>query len=74
MTIFDKIKILTYSFFLYQKDEMESLKQQIKISNQTQSPTYYINDYAVYEIIGSGAFGRVHKVKKKNSSVFLAMK
>jgi NIMA (never in mitosis gene a)-related kinase 10 len=53
---------------------MESLKQQIKISNQTQSPTNYINDYAVYEIIGSGAFGRVHKVKKKNSSVFLAMK
>ena len=53
---------------------MESLKQQIKISNQTQAPTNYINDYAVFEIIGSGAFGRVHKVKKKNSSVFLAMK
>ena len=28
----------------------------------------------MYEIIGSGAFGRVYKVKKKNSANFLAMK
>jgi serine/threonine protein kinase len=50
------------------------MKQQIKICNQTQTPKNYINDYAVYEIIGSGGFGRVHKVKKKNSNHFLAMK
>ena len=50
------------------------MKQQIRFCNQTQSPTNYINEYAVYEMIGSGAFGRVHKVKKKNSNYFLAMK
>jgi serine/threonine protein kinase len=49
-------------------------KQQIKSCNQSQTPTNYINEYAVYEIIGSGAFGRVYKVKKKNSTHFLAMK
>ena len=50
------------------------MKQTIKFCNQTQTPTNYINEYAVYEMIGSGAFGRVHKVKKKNSNYFLAMK
>jgi NIMA (never in mitosis gene a)-related kinase len=65
---------LVESFYKLNKEDMETLKLQIKISNQTQSPTNYINDYAVYEIIGSGAFGRVYKVKKKNSHVFLAMK
>ena len=50
------------------------MRQQIKFCNQTQTPTNYINEYAVYEIIGAGAFGRVHKVKKKNTSYFLAMK
>jgi NIMA (never in mitosis gene a)-related kinase 10 len=50
------------------------MRQQIKNCNQSQAPTTYINEYAVYEMIGSGAFGRVHKVKKKNSDYFLAMK
>ena len=50
------------------------MRQQIKNCNQTQTPKNYINEYAVYEIIGSGGFGRVHKVKKKNSTNFLAMK
>jgi len=56
------------------KDDLETMKQQIKFCNQSQTPINYVNDYAVYEIIGSGAFGRVHKVKKKNSNYFLAMK
>lgn len=50
------------------------MKTQLKICNQTQTPKNYVNEYAVYEIIGSGGFGRVHKVKKKNSNYFLAMK
>jgi NIMA (never in mitosis gene a)-related kinase len=65
---------LVDSFYKLSKEEADLLKQQIKNCNQSQVPTNYINDYAVYEIIGSGAFGRVHKVKKKNSNVFLAMK
>ena len=50
------------------------MKSNIRSINQTRVPSCFINDYAVYEIIGSGAFGRVHKVKKKNSNYFLAMK
>ena len=61
-------------FYKLSKEDLEIMRQQIKFCNQTQTPTNYINDYAVYEIIGSGAFGRVHKVKKKNSNYFLAMK
>jgi NIMA (never in mitosis gene a)-related kinase 10 len=57
-----------------QMDEIEFMRQQIRNCNQSQAPTTYINEYAVYEMIGSGAFGRVHKVKKKNSDYFLAMK
>lgn len=53
---------------------MDVLKSQIQFCNQTQAPKNFINDYEVYEIIGSGAFGRVHKVRKKNTNTFLAMK
>lgn len=70
----NKYQPLLDSFYKLSKEDYETIKQQIKFINQTQSPTNYINDYAVYEIIGSGAFGRVHKVKKKNSNYFLAMK
>jgi len=69
-----KYQPLLESFHKLSKEDYETMRQQIKFTNQTQTPTNYINDYAVYEIIGSGAFGRVHKVKKKNSNCFLAMK
>jgi NIMA (never in mitosis gene a)-related kinase len=65
---------LVESFYRLGKDEANTIRAQIQSSNQIQAPKNYINEYEVYEIIGSGAFGRVHKVKKKNSSVFLAMK
>ncbi len=70
----NKYQPLLEAFSRLSKEDLEIMKQQIKFCNQTQTPTNYINDYAVYEIIGSGAFGRVHKVKKKNSNYFLAMK
>lgn len=69
-----KYQSLYDTFNKLTKEDMDLMRQQIKFCNQTQAPTNYINDYAVYEIIGSGAFGRVHKVKKKNSNYFLAMK
>ena len=65
---------LLESFYKLSREELDNMRQQVKFCNQTQAPTNYINDYAVYEIIGSGAFGRVHKVKKKSSNYFLAMK
>ncbi len=65
---------LCESFYKLSKEEANTIRQQIQSSNQIQAPKNYINEYEVYEIIGSGAFGRVHKVKKKNSNIFLAMK
>ena len=65
---------LVDSFYKLNKDEAKTLRQQVQSSNHVQAPKNYINEYEVYEIIGSGAFGRVHKVKKKNSSILLAMK
>lgn len=61
-------------FYSLNKEEIEAMRTAIKNCNQTQAPTDYINEYAVYETIGSGAFGRVHKVKKKNSNHFYALK
>ncbi|CAF0812289.1 unnamed protein product [Brachionus calyciflorus] len=65
---------LVDAFHKISKEDLETMRSQIQFCNQSQTPKNYINDYAVYEIIGSGAFGRVHKVKKKNSNTFLAMK
>ncbi|RNA20576.1 serine threonine- kinase Nek10, partial [Brachionus plicatilis] len=65
---------LVDAFYKLSKEDLDVLKSQIQFCNQSQAPKNYINDYEVYEIIGSGAFGRVHKVKKKNTNSFLAMK
>jgi serine/threonine protein kinase len=50
------------------------LFEQVKKCNQSQAPMQQINEYAVYEMIGVGAFGRVYKVKKNNTNEFLALK
>lgn len=65
---------LVESFYKLTNDEMNIMRQQIQSSNHSQAPKNIINDYEVYEILGSGAFGCVHKVRKKNTNIFLAMK
>ncbi|XP_019613435.1 PREDICTED: serine/threonine-protein kinase Nek10-like [Branchiostoma belcheri] len=57
------------------KDQLQVIQQRIFDTNQNKEPNTFISNYAVYELLGSGAFGNVYKVKKKDSSgTFLALK
>ncbi|XP_066301815.1 serine/threonine-protein kinase Nek10-like [Branchiostoma lanceolatum] len=57
------------------KDQIQVIQQRIFDTNQNKEPNTFISTYAVYELLGSGAFGNVYKVKKKDSSgTFLALK
>ena len=44
------------------------LKESIESTNQQREITQYIEDYAVLEQLGSGAFGSVCKVRKRDSA------
>ncbi|XP_006813980.1 serine/threonine-protein kinase Nek10-like [Saccoglossus kowalevskii] len=55
-------------------EELSVIKECFQDTNQNKEPTHHINNYAVYEHLGTGAFGSVYKVKKKMSGQFLAMK
>lgn len=54
---------------------MEEIRINIQETNQNRSPTRHIGDYAVFELLGKGAFGSVYKVCKRTAGqTFLAMK
>ena len=58
-----------------QEDTLDEILDGIQSTNQNKAPTSFIGDYAVLELLGSGGFGSVYKVKKKKSGQsFLAMK
>lgn len=65
---------LLENYYKLSKEDKEAFKQNVQNLNQNQIALNYINDFAIYEQIGSGGFGRVFKVKKKNTEYFLAMK
>ncbi|XP_048237261.1 serine/threonine-protein kinase Nek10-like [Haliotis rufescens] len=57
------------------KDQIEEIRENICDTNQERSASKYIGDYAVFELLGSGAFGSVFKVKKRSAGqTFLALK
>ncbi|XP_041365130.1 serine/threonine-protein kinase Nek10-like [Gigantopelta aegis] len=57
------------------EEEVDEIKKKVLETNQNRAPTSSIGDYAVFELLGSGAFGSVYKVKKKTAGQsFLAMK
>ena len=61
-------KLETYfasSYFL-KEVELADLRESIETTNQQREPTQFIEDYAVLEQLGSGAFGSVCKVRKKD--------
>ena len=50
------------------------IQENIMELNQNRTPTHYIKDYAVFEHLGSGAFGSVYKVRKRGGQTFQALK
>ena len=58
-----------------QSGVVEEIKANIMETNHNRTPNRYIGDYAVFELLGSGAFGSVFKVKKQSAGQqFLALK
>ncbi|XP_059145403.1 serine/threonine-protein kinase Nek10-like [Physella acuta] len=68
MPLADKINSLP-------KEDVNEIAENISNTNQNKEPNYYIGDYAVFELLGSGAFGSVYKVRKKaGRQSFFALK
>ncbi|NXD09979.1 NEK10 kinase, partial [Nothocercus nigrocapillus] len=59
---------------LLKGDELKQIAQSIENINQNKAPTKHVGNYAVLEHLGSGAFGNVYKVRKRNGQNLLAMK
>lgn len=55
-------------------DVVAGIQESIMELNQNRTPTHYIKDYAVFEHLGSGAFGSVYKVRKRGGQTFQALK
>ena len=51
--------------YLYQEDNLDEILDGIRSTNQNKAPKSFIGDYAVLELLGTGGFGSVYKVKKK---------
>ncbi|XP_077978280.1 serine/threonine-protein kinase Nek10-like [Glandiceps talaboti] len=69
-----KYGVLVEHFNTLSTDNLQEIKERFEDTNQNKEPTHSIGSYAVYEHLGTGAFGSVYKVKKKMSGTFLALK
>ena len=59
----------------FQSDTLEEIRESLQNINQTRTPNHYIGEYAVFELLGTGAFGSVYKVRRRTArQSFLAMK
>lgn len=68
-------KALVEKINSYPSGVVEEIKANIMETNHNRTPNRYIGDYAVFELLGSGAFGSVFKVKKQSAGQqFLALK
>ncbi|XP_013063092.2 serine/threonine-protein kinase Nek10-like [Biomphalaria glabrata] len=57
------------------KSVVNEIAENISNTNHNKEPSYYIGDYAVFELLGTGAFGSVYKVRKKTGrQSFFALK
>ncbi|GFR67424.1 serine/threonine-protein kinase Nek10, partial [Elysia marginata] len=57
------------------KETVNEIAENISNTNQNKEPSYYKGEYAVFELLGTGAFGSVYKVRKRTGrQSFLALK
>ena len=60
---------------LLQEEDLDEIRENVESTNQNRAPSKYIGDYAILELLGSGAFGVVYKVQKKSvAQSYFAMK
>nr|CAB3264284.1 serine/threonine-protein kinase Nek10 [Phallusia mammillata] len=57
-----------------QDADIETIQENVEELNQNKTPKRFIDDYAIYDILGSGAFGSVYRVKKRSQQTPLALK
>ena len=60
--------------FLFQESAHREIARNIDDVNQNKDPTHFIGQYAVLELLGTGGFGSVYKVREKSGQTLLAMK
>ncbi|CAK8683319.1 unnamed protein product [Clavelina lepadiformis] len=53
---------------------IDIIREAVEELNQNKTPKRWIRDYAIYDILGTGAFGSVYRVKKRSTQTPLAMK
>ena len=64
-----------FLFACLQKEIVNEIAENISNTNQNKEPSYYKGEYAVFELLGTGAFGSVYKVRKRTGrQSFLALK
>ena len=60
---------------IFQMEVIEEIRENIQGINQSRTPNHYIGEYAVFELLGTGAFGSVYKVRRRTArQSFMAMK
>lgn len=68
-------KLLVDKISTLSEEDIAVIRNNILATNQNKAPTHSVGHYEVLELLGSGAFGSVYKVRKKNAGQsFLAMK
>eukprot|EP00795_Rhopilema_esculentum_P013960 gene13960-4920_t len=70
----DAYTSLVENFNSLPESDLEEVREKFDGINQNRAATTFIRQYAVFEHLGSGAFGSVYKVKKQGNQTFLALK
>jgi hypothetical protein len=61
-------------FVFFQQHVLEEMRSSVDNCNQNRAASRSIGKYDVIEVLGSGAFGTVYKVRKRAAQSFFAMK